>query len=116
MSIYVKAVRNPFVAAISNHIDGYPTPVNLSYLYGFGSLSGIALGIQIITGVCLARHYAPEVHLAFASVEHIIRDVRGGVALRYIHANGASIFFILVYTHIFRGLYYGSYMQPRSLL
>lgn len=116
MSIYVTSVRNPFIAALSNHIDGYPTPVNFSYLWGFGSLSGVALGIQIVTGVCLARHYAPEIHLAFASVEHIIRDVRGGVALRYIHANGASIFFIVVYTHIFRGLYYGSYRQPRSLL
>lgn len=69
-----------------------------------------------MTGVCLARHYAPEVHLAFASVEHIIRDVRGGVALRYIHANGASRFFIVVYTHRFRGLYYGSYRQPRANL
>jgi ubiquinol-cytochrome c reductase cytochrome b subunit len=116
MSFYSNIVRNPLIAARSNHLDNYPTPVNLSYLWGFGSLSGIALGVQIVTGVCLARHYAPEIHLAFASVEHIIRDVRGGVALRYIHANGASMFFIVVYTHRFRGLYYGSYRQPRSLL
>ncbi len=72
--------------------------------------------MQIVTGVCLARHYAPEIHLAFTSVEHIRRDVRGGVALRYVHANGASRFFILVYTHRFRGLYYGSYFQPRANL
>jgi len=71
---------------------------------------------QIITGVCLARHYAPEVHLAFTSVEHIIRDVVGGAVLRYVHANGASMFFIVVYTHMLRGLYYGSYFQPRSNL
>ncbi len=72
--------------------------------------------MQIVTGVCLARHYAPEIHLAFTSVEHIRRDVRGGSALRYVHANGASRFFIVVYSHRFRNLYYGSYHQPRSLL
>lgn len=116
MSFYLYISRNPLIAVISNHLDGYPTPVNLSYLWGFGSLSGIALVIQIITGVCLARHYAPEIHLAFTSIEHIRRDVRGGSALRYIHANGASRFFILVYTHRFRGLYYGSYFQPRANL
>ena len=116
MSLYANLVRNPLIAILSNHLDNYPTAVNLSYLWGFGSLSGIALGVQIVTGVLLARHYAPEVHLAFSSVEHIRRDVRGGVALRYIHANGASIFFIVVYVHIFRGLYYGSYFQPRANL
>lgn len=116
MSVYSTRVRNPLLAALSNHLDGYPTPVNLSYLWGLGSLSGIALGVQIVSGVCLARHYAPEIHLAFLSVEHIRRDVRGGVGLRYIHANGASRFFIVVYIHRFRGLYYGSYVQPRSNL
>jgi ubiquinol-cytochrome c reductase cytochrome b subunit len=116
MSTYSIRVRNPLLAALSNHIDGYPTPVNLSYLWGLGSLSGIALVVQIVSGVCLARHYAPEIHLAFLSVEHIRRDVRGGVGLRYIHANGASRFFIVVYIHRFRGLYYGSYVQPRSTL
>jgi quinol-cytochrome oxidoreductase complex cytochrome b subunit len=114
MSFYVYAVRNPLVAVISNNLDSYPTPSNFSYWWGFGSLSGLALVIQIITGVCLAMHYAPEIHLAFTSVEHIMRDVRGGAALRYIHANGASMFFIVVYTHMFRGLYYGSFFQPRS--
>jgi len=116
MSIYTALARNPLVAVVINHLDSYPTPVNLSYMWGFGSLSGIALGVQILTGVCLAMHYAAEVHIAFSSVEHIIRDVRGGAVLRYIHANGASIFFIVVYTHRFRGLYYGSYFQPRSTL
>lgn len=116
MSFYLTAIRNPLLATVSNHIDGYPTPANLTYLWGFGSLAGMALVAQIVTGVLLAMHYAPEVHLAFASVEHIMRDVRGGTALRYIHANGASMFFIIVYVHMFRGLYYGSYYQPRSNL
>jgi len=76
----------------------------------------MALGIQIITGVFLAMHYTPNTTLAFISIEHINRDVIGGTVLRYIHANGASMFFILVYLHMFRGLYYGSYFQPRSTL
>jgi len=116
MSVYTYAARNPLISLISNHLDQYPTPINLSYLWGFGSLSAIALGTQIVTGIFLARHYAPEIHLAFASVEHIRRDVKGGVALRYIHANGASRFFIVVYTHRLRGLYYGSFFQPRANL
>jgi quinol-cytochrome oxidoreductase complex cytochrome b subunit len=116
MSTQSYLVNNPIIAFITNHLDIYPTPANLSYLWSFGSLSGLALVVQIITGVCLARHYAPETSLAFISVEHIIRDVRGGAVLRYIHANGASMFFIVVYTHRFRGLYYGSYFQPRSNL
>ena len=116
MSFYNYLLKNPFVATISNHIDTYPTPINLSYLWGFGSIAGIALVIQIITGVLLAMHYAAEIHLAFNSVEHIMRDVKGGVALRYIHANGASMFLLVVYIHMFRGLYYGSYFQPRATL
>ena len=98
MSTYASLVRHPLRSVVANHLDRYPTPANLSYLWGFGSLAGRALVIQIVTGVCLARHYAPEVHLAFASVEHIRRDVRGGAGLRYVHANGASRFFIIVYT------------------
>lgn len=116
MSLYSYAVRNPLLAVLSNHIDGYPSPINLSYLWGFGSIAGMALVTQIVTGVLLAMHYTPEIHLAFSSVEHIMRDVRGGTALRYIHANGASMFFIVVYIHMFRGLYYGSYFQPRANL
>ena len=116
MSTQSYLLRNPIIAFFTNHLDTYPTPANLSYLWSFGALSGIALVVQIVTGVCLAMHYTPETSLAFASVEHIMRDVRGGAVLRYIHANGASMFFIVVYTHMFRGLYYGSYFQPRSNL
>jgi len=101
---------------INNHLVDYPTPSNLSYFWGFGSSAGICLVIQILTGVFLAIHYSCHVDLAFISVEHIIRDVNYGWLIRYAHANGASIFFILVYIHIFRGLYYGSYMKPRQHL
>jgi ubiquinol-cytochrome c reductase cytochrome b subunit len=76
----------------------------------------MALVVQIVTGILLAMHYTPETTLAFISVEHIMRDVVGGVGLRYIHANGASMFFIVVYSHMFRGLYYGSYFAPRTHL
>jgi len=116
MCFHLKLVKNPIIAALSNHADNYPTPINLSYLWGFGSVAGIALVVQLVTGIFLAMHYTPEVNLAFISVEHIMRDVVGGVGLRYIHANGASMFFIVVYLHMFRGLYYGSYFQPRSEL
>jgi len=81
----------------------YPSPVNLSYFWNFGIYSLACLGIQIITGIFLAMHYAAEVSIAFASVEHIMRDVSFGWLLRYIHANGASMFFIVVYAHTFRG-------------
>jgi ubiquinol-cytochrome c reductase cytochrome b subunit len=94
----------------------YPSPVNLSYFWNFGIYSLACLGIQIITGIFLAMHYAAEVSIAFASVEHIMRDVSFGWLLRYIHANGASMFFIVVYAHTFRGLYYSSYVHPREPL
>jgi len=116
MSYFLFLSQNTLIAVLGNHIEAYPTSLNLSYIWSFGSVSGRALIGQIVTGVCLARHYASEVHLAFTSVEHIRRDVRGGAVLRYIHANGASRFFIVVYVHIFRGLYYGSYLQPRANL
>jgi len=93
MCLYNKIVKNSIVTSLSNHTDNYPTPINLSYLWGFGSLAGIALAIQLFTGIFLAMHYTPEISLAFISVEHIMRDVVGGVGLRYIHANGASMFF-----------------------
>jgi len=109
-------VNKPIFSVLNNHIIDYPTPLNISYFWGFGSLSGLILAIQIVTGVFLAIHYTPHVDMAFTSVEHIMRDVVGGVGLRYIHANGASMFFIVVYIHMFRGLYYGSYYQPRSVL
>jgi len=101
---------------IDAHIVDYPTPANLNYMWSFGSAAGICLLIQIITGIFLAMHYTPHIDMAFNSVEHIMRDVQGGWLIRYLHANGASMFFIVVYCHIFRGLYYGSYMYPRGKL
>ncbi|GAA4780349.1 cytochrome b N-terminal domain-containing protein [Stakelama sediminis] len=95
---------------------GYPVPRNLNYWWNFGVLAGAALAVQIITGVVLAMHYAANGAVAFDSVEHIMRDVNGGWFLRYAHANGASMFFIVVYIHIFRGLYYGSYKPPREMV
>ena len=92
----------------------YPVPSNITYYWNFGVLAGLCLVIQIITGILLAMHYAPQVDLAFISVEHIMRDVSYGWLIRYVHANGASMFFIIVYLHMFRGLYYGSYSYPRE--
>lgn len=94
----------------------YPAPANLSYLWNFGVYALFCLAIQIATGLFLAMHYVPDQSLAFASVEHIMRDVNAGWLLRYVHANGASMFFIVVYAHTFRGLYYGSYVHPRQHL
>jgi len=99
-----------------SHIIDYPTPINLNYMWSFGSTAGLCLVIQIITGIFLAMHYTPHIDLAFSSVEHIMSDVNNGWLIRYLHANGASMFFIVVYSHIFRGLYYGSYMSPRENL
>ena len=109
-------LKQPLVAPLNDHLIDYPTPSNLTYWWGFGSLAGICLLVQIATGIFLAMHYTPHVDLAFASVEHIMRDVHGGWFLRYMHANGASMFFIVVYLHLFRGLYYGSYVRPRELV
>jgi ubiquinol-cytochrome c reductase cytochrome b subunit len=108
--------KKSLFAVVNNHIIDYPTPINLNYFYGFGSLAGIMLVIQILTGIFLAMHYTPHIDLAFNSVEHIMRDVNNGWLIRYTHANGASFFFIVVYVHIFRGLYYGSYITPREAL
>src|SRR5690606_32664071 len=101
---------------IDSHLVDYPTPININYLWSFGSIAGICLVIQILSGVFLAMHYTPHVDLAFNSVEHIMRDVNNGWLIRYIHANGASMFFIVVYSHIFRGIYFGSYIYPRERL
>ncbi len=98
------------------HSAEYRAPKNLSYLWNMGSIAGIALVIQIITGVVLAMHYTPHVNHAFDSVERIMRDVNYGWLIRYMHAVGASMFFISVYIHMFRSLYYGSYKAPRELL
>ena len=94
----------------------YPAPSNLTYLWNFGVFALVSLMIQIITGIILVMHYTPNIDLAFLSVEHLMRDVPYGWVLRYIHANGASIFFIVVYAHIIRGLVYGSYLSSRELL
>ena len=106
------------VFSFLNHSVGsdYPTPRNLSYWWNFGSLAGIALVMMIVTGIMLAMQYTPHTDYAFESVERIMRDVNYGWLLRYIHMNGGSFFFIVVYIHIFRGLYYGSYKAPRELL
>jgi ubiquinol-cytochrome c reductase cytochrome b subunit len=108
--------KNYLVAILNSHVIDYPTPSNLTYAWSFGSTAGICLVIQILTGVFLAMHYTPHIDLAFISVEHVMRDVNNGWLIRYLHANGASMFFIVVYSHIFRGLYYGSYMYPREHL
>lgn len=108
--------RLPVFSFINHALRDYPTPRNLSYMWNFGSLAGIILMIMIFSGIFLAMHYVPHVDMAFDSVEHIMREVNYGWLMRYIHMNGASFFFIVVYIHIFRGLYYGSYKAPRELL
>jgi ubiquinol-cytochrome c reductase cytochrome b/c1 subunit len=108
--------RLPVFSFLQHELTAYPTPVNLNYWWNFGSLAGIILVIMIVTGVVLAMHYTPNADLAFDSVERIMRDVNYGWLLRYIHMNGASMFFLIVYIHMFRGLYYGSYKYPRELL
>ncbi|KAJ8688668.1 hypothetical protein PTI98_013609 (mitochondrion) [Pleurotus ostreatus] len=101
---------------VNSYIVDSPQPANISYLWNFGSLLALCLGIQIVTGAFLAMHYQPNVDLAFNSVEHIMRDVNNGWIVRYTHANVASFFFIFVYSHVARGLYYGSYKSPRVLV
>ena len=95
---------------------GYPVPRNLNYAWNFGVLAGFFLVVQILTGVILAMHYAANAQVAFGTTEHIMRDVNWGWMLRYAHANGASFFFIVVYTHIFRGFFYSSYKAPREMI
>nr|YP_009317220.1 apocytochrome b [Palpitomonas bilix]YP_009317265.1 apocytochrome b [Palpitomonas bilix]BAV82388.1 apocytochrome b [Palpitomonas bilix]BAV82433.1 apocytochrome b [Palpitomonas bilix] len=110
-----RLLKKPIFSVLNNHLIDYPTPVNISYWWGYGSLAGIFLVVQLVTGIFLAMHYTPHIDLAFFSVEHIMRDVNGGWLLRYLHANGASFFFLAVYIHMFRGLYYGSYAFPRAM-
>nr|WVH38069.1 apocytochrome b [Cubamyces lactineus] len=107
---------NPLLRLVNSYLIDSPEPANISYLWNFGSLLGTCLILQILTGIFLAMHYQPHVDFAFNSVEHIMRDVNNGWAVRYTHANVASFFFIFVYAHIARGLYYGSYKSPRILL
>ena len=101
---------------LNSYVVDSPEPANITYLWNFGSLLATCLIIQIITGVFLAMHYIPNVNFAFKSVEHIMRDVNFGWLIRYIHSNGASFFFIFVYMHICRGLYYSSYNHPRAIV
>jgi len=107
--------NHPFLKLANSYVVDSPQPSNLSYLWNFGSLLAFCLIIQIITGVTLAMHYNPSVLEAFNSVEHIMRDVNNGWFIRYLHSNTASLFFALVYLHIGRGMYYGSYKAPRTL-
>lgn len=108
--------NNYLLKLIDSHIIHYPTPINLTYAWSFGSLAGLCLIIQIISGIFLAIHYIPNMKLAFNSIQYIMRDIEYGWFIRYIHANGASMFFIIVYMHLFRGFYYGSYMKPREFI
>ena len=108
--------RLPVFSFMSHELYEYPTPRNLNYWWNFGSLAGIVLVIMIVTGITLAMHYTPSTAMAFDSVERIMRDVNYGWLIRYIHMNGASMFFIVIYIHIFRGLYFGSYKAPREIL
>jgi ubiquinol-cytochrome c reductase cytochrome b/c1 subunit len=108
--------RLPLIGLIHSSFVAFPVPRNLNYFWTFGGVLAFMLTAQIVTGVVLAMHYDPNARTAFDSVEHIMRDVNYGWMLRYLHANGASMFFAAVYIHIFRNLYYGSYKAPRELL
>lgn len=103
--------ENPIFSPINSAVVDLPTPASISYFWNYGSLLGLCLAIQILTGIFLAMHYCADVSLAFSSVAHIMRDVNYGFLLKYLHANGASAFFLCVYIHMARGLYYGSYLK-----
>jgi ubiquinol-cytochrome c reductase cytochrome b subunit len=107
---------HPLLKMVNSYVIDSPQPSNISYLWNFGSLLALCLIIQIVTGVTLGMHYTPNVLEAFDSVEHIMRDVNNGWLIRYLHSNTASAFFFIVYLHIGRGLYYGSYKAPRTLV
>ena len=107
--------RLPIISYIEKEYGDYPMPKNANYFWSFGALATILLVVLIISGIFLAFHYTPHTEMAFDSVERIMRDVDYGWLLRYIHSNGASFFFIIVYIHILRGMYYGSYKYPREL-
>jgi ubiquinol-cytochrome c reductase cytochrome b/c1 subunit len=108
--------RLPIVSLMYSSFVAYPTPRNLNYWWTFGGILSFLLVAQFITGIVLAMHYTPHVDFAFNSVEHIMRDVNYGWLMRYLHANGASMFFLAAYIHMFRGMYYGSYKDPREIL
>ena len=108
--------RLPVLRFAHDTLTTFPTPRNLNIWYTFGGILSFCLGIQLVTGVVLAMHYTPDSRFAFGSVEHIMRDVNYGWLMRYLHANGASMFFLAVYIHMFRGLYYGSFKEPREMI
>lgn len=110
------AYKFPLLKIGHQHLVNYPTPMNLNYSWNFGSLAGILLASQMITGILLAMHYVGHVDYAFASVQHLMTDVPSGMILRYAHANGASLFFTVVYLHVLRGVYYSSGNQPREIV
>lgn len=109
-----EVIKRGRLSVVNNHLVAYPTPTNISYYWGFGSIAGRMRGVQMVTGVFLAMHYAPNVARAFDSVEHIMREVSYGWRVRYMHANGASYFFRVMNRHRRRGRYYGSYAKPRE--
>src|SRR5882724_3975295 len=108
--------RLPVMDLVQGQALDFPTPRNLNYWWTFGGILAVMLVVQIVTGIVLVMHYTPQVDMAFDSVEHMMRDVNYGWMLRYLHFNGASFFFIAVYIHMFRGMYYGSYKAPREVL
>ncbi len=108
--------RFPLTSFIKHELTEYPTPRNLSYWWNFGSLAGIVLMIQIVSGIFLAMHYKADATLAFDSVEHIMRNVNYGWLIRYLHSTGATAFFVVIYIHMLRTLYYGSYRSPREIM
>jgi len=108
--------RLPIIGLVHSSFIAYPTPRNLNYWWTFGGILTFMLAAQIVTGIVLVMHYTPHADMAFNSVEHIMRDVNYGWLIRYLHSNGASMFFVAVYIHMFRGLYYGSYKEPREVL
>lgn len=108
--------HHPILKQGNNFLIDSPQPTNINYWWNVGSLLALSLGVQIVTGITLAMHYNGNIAEAFNSIEHIMRDVNNGWLVRYLHSNVASLFFFLVYLHIGRGLYYGSYRNPRTLV
>ncbi|MDP3687165.1 MAG: cytochrome b N-terminal domain-containing protein, partial [Sulfurimicrobium sp.] len=108
--------RFPLTSNWKAHLSEYYAPKNFNFWYFFGSLAMLVLVLQIVTGIFLTMHYKPDVNMAFASVEYIMRDVSWGWLIRYMHSTGASAFFVVVYLHMMRGLMYGSYRKPRELI
>ena len=113
---YLRWQTSFLATLLSNHGVYYSTPINLTYSWSFGSLAGICLVIQVISGLFLSMFYTPHVDFAFASVEFIMRDVNHGWFIRYTHSNGASMFFLVIYCHLLRNLYYSSYAKPCEFL